>query len=182
MSCREPKFTQLNGMGLSATLGRKLISVVDTLRDIPVRFGLRPYEVHIVRTRWTGGWRGQGQEVVISDTPILPTPLIQSLDGVQRITNIIGLDEVGTVKLDEVSGRYAEGFLSGTDSEGNPQDPDTNFFYEVQFPTPGTISDGAPRRRFFPSSAPSYDASKFAWSVTLTRSHADRLSNGDPAT
>lgn len=180
MACGPTRFSQLNGMDLSRTLGRRLINTVDRLRDIPVRFGLRPYEVHIVRTRWTGGERGVGMEVVISDEAVLPTPLITSLDGVQRIVNIVGLDEIGTVRLEQVSGRYAEGFLSGTDENGNPQDPDTQFYYEVQFPTPGTISDGAPRRRFFPSSAPTYDASRFQWSVTLTRSHVDRLSDGTP--
>lgn len=180
MSCNEPKYSQLNGLDLSKTLGRQLIQVVDTLRDIPVQFGLRPYEVHLVRTRWTGGERGVGYEVVISDTPILPTPLITSLDGVQRIVNAVGLDEIGSVRLEQVSGRYAEGFLSGTDAQGNPQDPDTQCYYEVQFPTPGTISDGAPRRRFFPSSAPSYDASRFMWTLTLERSHVDRLNDGSP--
>ena len=180
MSCSTPRFTQLNGMDLSQTLGRQLIATVDQLRDIPVRFGLRPYEVHFIRTRWTGGERGLGQEIVISDDAVLPTPLITSLDGVQRIVNIVGLDEIGSVRLEQVSGRFAEGFISGTDENGNPQDPDTQFYYEVQFPTPGTISDGAPRRRFFPASAPSYDASRFQWSLALTRSHADRRNDGSP--
>lgn len=180
MSCRTPKFTQLNGLDLSRTLGRKLIDTVDTLRDIPVRFGLRTYEVHVIRTRWTGGERGLGQEVTISDTPILPTPLLTSLDGVSRVVNIVGLDEIGTVRVEQISGRYSENFLSGNDSEGNGQDADTQFFYEIQFPTPGTVSDGAPRRRFFPAAAPNYDASKFAWNITLQRSHVDRLDNGTP--
>lgn len=180
MSCNTPKFSQLNGMDLSKTLGRRLIGTVDRLRDIPVRFGLRPYEVHIIRTRWTGGERGIGYEAVIYDEPILPTPLVTSLDGVQRIVNIVGLDEIGSVSLQQISGRYAEGFLSGTDENGNPQDPDTQFYFEIQFPTPGTISDGAPRRRFFPASAPSYDASRFQWSLSLQRSHVDRLNDGSP--
>jgi len=180
MACSPPRYTQLNGLDLSRTLGRKLIDTVDRVRDIAVRFGLRPYEVHIIRTRWTGGERGVGMEVVIWDEAVLPTPLITSLDGVQRIVNIVGLDEIGTVSLQQVSGRYAEGFLSGTDSEGNPQDSDTQFYYEIQFPTPGTISDGAPRRRFFPASAPSYDASRFQWSISLQRSHVDRLNDGSP--
>jgi hypothetical protein len=167
-------------MDLSRTLARRLIGTVDRLRDIPVRFGLRPYEVHVVRTRWTGGERGVGYEAVVYDEAILPTPLITSLDGVQRVVNIVGLDEIGSVRLEQVSGRYAEGFLSGTDENGNPVDPDTQFFYEVQFPTPGTISDGAPRRRFFPASAPTYDAGRFQWSVSLERSHVDRRNDGTP--
>ena len=60
MACGPTRFSQLNGMDLSKTLGRRLINTVDRLRDIPVRFGLRPYEVHVIRTRWTGGERGVG--------------------------------------------------------------------------------------------------------------------------
>jgi hypothetical protein len=180
MSCGPTRFTQLNGLGLSNTLARKTIAVVDKLRDLNTRLGFRPYEVRVVRTRWTGGERGLGQEVTIWEEPILPTPLISSLDGVQRIVNIVGLDEVGSVKLSEVSGRYAEGYLSGVDDQGNPQDPDTQFFFEVVFPTPGSVSDHAPRRRFFPVSAPSYDSSKFQWTLTLQRSHVDRRNDGSP--
>lgn len=179
--CSQPKYAQLSGLDLSKTLGRQLIGVVDNLRNLLTTFGMRPYEVHVVRTRWTGGYRGVGQEVVISDTPILPTPLIESLDGISRIVNGIGLDEQGTVKLSEVSGRYSENFLSGNDEFGNPQDDDTQWFYEVQFPTPGTVSDGAPRRRFFPSSSPTYDPDRFQWNITLTRSHVDRMNDGTPA-
>ena len=176
-----PKFTRLNGLGLSNTLGRKLISTVDSVRDLATRFGLRPYEVLMVRTKWSGGYRGEGQEFVISEEPILPTPLILGLDGVTRIVQPVGLDEVGTCQLTEISGRYAEGFLTGNDSDGNPLDPDVQYYFEVVFPTPGTVDDGAPRRRFYAMNAPSYNASKFQWTVTLQRSHSDRRNDGSPA-
>jgi len=68
-------------MDLSRTLTRRLISTVDGLRDLLTRFGLRPYEVRMVRTKWTGGYRGAGQEIVVFDEAILPTPLILGLDG-----------------------------------------------------------------------------------------------------
>jgi len=42
MACSPPRYTQLNGLDLSRTLGRKLIDTVDRVRDIAVRFGLRP--------------------------------------------------------------------------------------------------------------------------------------------
>lgn len=180
MACGPYTFANPNGVQLSNTLARKLIGTVDRLRDLNTRLGFRPYEVRLIRTRWTGGYRGDGQEVVIWEESILPTPLIGSLDGVARVVNIVGLDELGSVRLSEVSGRYAEGFLTGTDEEGNPQDPDTSFFYEVIFPTPGSVSDGAPRRRFYPASAPSYDAGRFQWSVNLQRAHVDRRTNGVP--
>lgn len=180
MACGPTRFTQLNGIGLSNTLARKLIGTVDRLRDISTQLGFRPYEVRVIRTQWTGGERGLGQEVVTYEEPILPTPLISSLDGVRRVVNVVGLDELGTVQLSQVSGRYAEGFLTGTDEVGNTLDGDTEFYFEVVFPTPGSVADGAPRRRFFPSTAPSYDAGKFEWTVTLQRSHVDRRTDGRP--
>lgn len=178
MACGPTQFTQLNGVGLSNTLARKLIGTVDRLRDLMTQFGFRPYEVRVVRTRWTGGDRGEGQEIVVFDEAILPTPLISSLDGVRRVVNLVGLDELGTVNLSQVSGRYAEGYLTGTDEEGYPLDADTQFYFEVVFPTPGSVTDGAPRRRFFPATAPSYDAGRFEWALTLQRSHVDRRTDG----
>ncbi len=179
-ACSPPRYTTLNGLDLSRTLARRLISTVDGLRDLATRFGLRPYEVHMVRTKWTGGERGVGQEFVVFDEPILPTPLILGLDGVTRIVQPVGLDEIGACQVTEISGRYAEGFLTGNDSDGNPLDPDVQYYFEVVFPTPGTVSDGAPRRRFYASSVPTYNASGFQWRVTLQRSHSDRRNDGSP--
>lgn len=175
-----PKFTQLNGMDLSRTLARKLISTVDTLRDLNTRLGFRPYEIRMVRTKWSGGERGVGQEFVVFDEPILPTPLLMGLDGVTRIVQPVGLDEVGACQVTQISGRYAEGFLTGNDADGNPLDLDVQYYFEIVFPTPGSVSDGAPRRRFYASTAPTYDASRFEWRVNLQRSHSDRRNDGSP--
>lgn len=175
-----PKFTQLNGIDLSRTLARQLISTVDSVRDLATQLGFRPYAVHMVRTKWSGGERGIGQEFVISDEPLLPTPLLLGLDGVSRIVQPVGLDEVGGCQLTQISGRYAEGFLTGTDEDGNAVDPDVQYYFEIIFPTPGSILDGAPRRRFYAANAPTYDASKFEWRVTLQRSHSDRRNDGSP--
>ena len=175
-----PQYTQLNGMDLSRTLTRRLISTVDGLRDLLTRFGLRPYEVRMVRTKWTGGYRGAGQEIVVFDEAILPTPLILGLDGVTRIVQPVGLDEIGACQLTQVSGRYAEGYLTGRDANGSPLDEDTQYYFEVVFPTPNTVSDGAPRRRFYAATAPTYDAGNFEWRVTLQRSHSDRANDGSP--
>ncbi len=175
-----PKFTTMNGMDLSRTLARRLISTVDNMRDLMTRFGLRPYEVRMVRPKWSGGESGLGQEFVVFDEPILPTPLILGLDGVTRIVQPVGLDEIGGCQLTQVSGRYAEGFLTGNDTDGNPLDPDTQYYFEVMFPTPGSVSDGAPRRRFYAATAPTYDPGNFEWRVNLQRSHSDRRNDGSP--
>lgn len=171
---RQRKFTNLSGIDLSRTLARKLIPVADLLRDLRTKFGMRPYEVHIVRTRWTGGRRGEGEEYIVSDTVLLPTPRLLDLTSLAEIVNPIGIDEIGAVTLDEVSGRYPEDLLACRDSNGSSPDEDENAFYEVIFPIPdGSESGGAPRRRFFPSSAPHYYAGKFEWVIRLERARPD---------
>lgn len=176
-----PRFTQLNGMDLSRTIARQMIATVDSLRDLATQLGFRPYEVHMVRTKWSGGERGVGQEFVISDEAILPTPLLLGLDGVSTIVHPVGLDEIGGCQVTQISGRYAEGYFTGRDEDGNEVDPDVQYYFEIMFPTPGSVSDGAPRRRFYASSSPTYDAIKFQWRINLQRSHSDRRNDGRPA-
>jgi hypothetical protein len=135
---------------------------------------MRPYEVHIVRTRWTGGERGVGEEFTEYDVAILPTPRIADLTGLADIVNPVGLDEFGPVILDEVSGRYTEDQLTGNHDDGTPSTEDENFFYEVVFPMPDGMSGNVERRRFFPASAPHYTAGKFEWVIRLERTRSDR--------
>lgn len=173
---RPRKFTDLSGVDLSRTLARKLIPVVDTLRDLRTKFGMRPYEVHIVRTRWTGGARGLGEEYRVSDVPLLPTPRLIDLSTLSEVVSPVGIDEIGSVTLDEISGRYSEDLLACRDEDGTTTDEDLNIFYEVIFPVPdGSDSGGAPRRRFFPVSAPHYTAGRFEWVVRLERARADHF-------
>jgi hypothetical protein len=167
-------FTSLSGLDLSKTLARKLIPVADLLRDLRTKFGMRPYEVHVIRTRWTGGERGIGEEYTKSDTTILPTPRIVDLTSLSEIVQPVGLDEVGMVTLDEISGRYTDDQLRGFHDDGTPPDPDENVFYEVVFPLPDGSSGNVERRRFFPTSAPHYTAGKFEWVVRLERTRQDR--------
>lgn len=167
-------YTDLSGLDLSKTLAQKLIPVADFLRDLRTRFGMRPYEVHVIRTKWTGGERGVGEEYVDSDVTILPTPRIMDMSALQEIVHPVGLDEVGQVTLDEVSGRYTDDQLRGHHDDGTPPTEDENVFYEVVFPLPDGKSGNVDRRRFFPTSAPHYSAGKFEWWVRLERSHPDR--------
>lgn len=172
------QFTVLSGEDLKCTLARKLIPVVDRIRDLNTQFGLRPYIVRIIRTRWSGGQRGDGVENVVYEAPILPTPLISDLSGLTEIVQPVGLDEVGAIVVSEVSGSYTEDYLLGRGSAGESIPADEQFYYEIEFPRPG--NQPGERRRFFPRSAPTYQPARFQWTVTLERSHEDRSRSGEP--
>lgn len=175
--CGGNEFTEPSALDLQNTLARKLIRVVDNLRNLRVQFGLRVYEVHFVRTRWTGGVRGSGEEYVVSDEPILPVPLITDINGLTETMIGIGIDEIGTLVLSEVSGRYTEDYLRGVGPDGSQIPPDENVYYEVYFPA---VPGGEPqRRRFQLRSAPGYSAERFQWTLSLERARLDRTRSGD---
>lgn len=179
MSCNPPPFTTLSGADLSRTLGQGLIETVDSLRDLHAQFGLRPYRVRIIVTEWTGGERGLGEEVVVRSTELLPVPKVSDVSALAKELSSIGLEEAGSLMVSEISGRFGEGVLTGHDAAGNPPEQQQSFQWEVLFLTPGEAGDFGVRRRFFPSSAPTYDAAGFQWRVTLARAHPERLPNGE---
>ena len=162
MACQE-KFTSPDGS--KDRLASRLIRVADRMRDIRVKLGLRPYMVHLVRTRWEGGVRGKGEEIVVSAVEILPVPLVSDLNGLALTVGPAVFDEIGTVVLSEVSGKYTEDQLRGRGEGGEPIPDDESFWYEVEFRRAGrTFGE---RRRFVARSAPTYQASRFQHVVTL---------------
>lgn len=155
------------------SLARLLIKPADALRNLQTLFGMRPYIVRFVRTQWSGGARGFGDESVVLVEPILPTPLLLSLDGLSRITNPIGTDEQGGLLLTEVSGCYTEDELVGRTHHGTAPIPvEQGFYYEVEFIRADGVQDE--RRRFSPASAPEYVADQFNWRIRLERARPDR--------
>jgi hypothetical protein len=171
------KFTDLSTFAFDKTLARKLIPVADGIRDLFSRFGTRPYKVRLVRVVWSSGTRGAGAPVVQRVLDILPTPLVQDLSTMTEIVHPIGLDEVGTIVVSEISGRFTDEELRFLDKAGDPPGPDTEVFWEIEFPRP----DGLPGdlRRFYLRSAPMYFSTKFYWMVRLEKAHNDRDRNGD---
>lgn len=163
---------------MRASLGQALVPVADVLRGLLTTFGLRPYVVRLMRTRWSSGERGVGVETIIESTILEPTPKIADLTGVAAISTPAGLSEQGEVILSRISGRYTEEQLRGMAPSGLPVEASDSFFYEVEFPRP---SDGRPseRRRFTLSSAPYYDPFGLQWRVQLRRQRDDRERNGD---
>ena len=165
---------------LCDTLAFNLIGVADGLRDLYTQFGLRPYRVALVRTRWSGGRRGIGVEIVISSTNLLPTPKMTDMAALTEINSAIGLDETGEVVLTEVSGAFTEDQLRGHPfGNGEPVFPDEQFYYEIEFPPACAGKDGE-RRRFTVKGAPMYFADRFQWNIRLEKQRQDRSRYGDP--
>ncbi len=163
---------------LCGSLAQNLVGVADNLRNLYTVFGLRPYNVSLVRTRWTGGKRNLGVEEVVDVTPVVPTPLLSDLTAVSQINSPIGLDEIGDILISEVSGAYTEDQLVGY-TKGHLIALDEQFYWEVEFPPPCEGHAGE-RRRFTVNMAPMYYADRFGWEVRLTRQRIDRTRKGVP--
>lgn len=171
------KFTTVTTQQAKQTLARDFIGLADDLRDMLTQFGLRTYKVSTVRVQWSGGKRGRGTPVVISEEVILPTPKMSALDGLQELVQSVGLDEIGSLELSQISGRYSEEQLRGFTDAGQGIPQDQEFFYEIEFfPHEGPSK----KRRFFTKAAPTYFPGKLQWSIRLEKANDDRARNGDP--
>ncbi len=169
-------FTVVTPGMLGQTLTRKLVPVVDKIRDLHTQFGGRVYNVRIIRTRWDGNRRGIGKECIVSSIDIRPTPRVVDLTTLQEITTPIGLEETGAVNVNQISGRFSEEILLGIDPDLKEPAPDENIFYEIEFPR----VDGRPgtRRRFHIRAAPNYDPYGFQSSITLEKADENRGQDG----
>jgi hypothetical protein len=170
------QFTKLTGSDFGKTLARRFVPLADSLRDLLTKVGLRPYIVRIVRTRWSGPYRGQGQEYVVSETDVLPTPKISDLSGITAIVQPIGLDEIGGIMVSQISGRFTEEELRGLSADGSPPEVTDNVFWEIEFPRPDGPGE---RRRFVMRSAPHYYSGRLQWVVRLERANEDRARSGE---
>ena len=170
-------FTKFTGTEANQTLASRLAPVADKLRDLNTRFGRRNYNVTIYRTRWSGRVRGQGEESVIFQQDILPTPALADLGSLTELATLHGLDESGSIQLSEISHRFTEDILMGVDPEGfEPLDTD-NVYYEIEFTRP----DGRPgaKRRFELRGAPTYRPDQFQWFISLEQIDANRFRDGE---
>lgn len=90
------------------------VGIVDRIRQIPTMLGARPYRVHLVWVTWTGLRRGEGDEKLVDELEILPTPLVADLTSVTRNPFSAGTLPVGSIMVSEVSaGQYTEDTLRG---------------------------------------------------------------------
>jgi hypothetical protein len=94
-------------------LADRLQPRVDKLRQRFTTFGLRPYSVLLVWTRWGGSERGEGHEITLFEAPIIPRPKVVDLTSVALNAYSAGLLPVGSVSLEEVTTQLSEEHLTG---------------------------------------------------------------------
>ena len=192
------KVRPLSGEEARRTLAHRFAGRADRLRQLNTRFGLRPYHVTLVWTRWTGQERGQGREQPLAGGRIelLPTPKVVNLD--QGIYQLLsgGALPVGSVRVTEISANYTMDQLVGlavpTAEFTRENDPPharsarelppkpsltdlpqpLDFHWEVR--EDGRGDELPPRWRFRLLSWPMRDAGKLQWVCTL-----ERVSNDD---
>ena len=151
---------------------------LDEIRQLNADFGLRPYRVFMVRTRWSGESRGEGTETVFDERELLPPPKVDPVSSVARQLLDIGTDEQGTLQVSEISPRYTEKELLGYSRLGGQIPDNETFYWEV------TLLRGdheaKTRRRFLVVGVPSYDAEGMQWTVRLGMAGTDREDSGTP--
>lgn len=166
-----------------ASLANSLGALADDLRQMYTDFGLRPYRLFSIVTEWSGGEYGRGEERLVSEVEMLPTPRV-SLAGLRGSLSDGGLRERGTLRVDQISPRYTEDDIYSL-FHCHPLPPKYTGWIEMR--EDARDGDAPPRRRFVVIGTPARMADKFEWQVDLTqqdpsRNRLGRLNRtGDPA-
>ncbi len=154
-------------LGPNLNPGRSLVEdlggTVDDLRQLYTEFGLRPYRVFSVVEVWSGGESGRGDASIESEVELLPTPLVHDMKTIRGVSKAAGLDEVGGIKLTQISPRYTEDDVR-TIFHTQPLPKDRDGYLEVRVDERDGVTK---RRRFTVKGTPFRDTEKFEWSVRL---------------
>lgn len=116
---------------LGTNLVDKLVPTADALREsLHDAFGVRQYRVYTVLRTWSGGSTGEGdpsdQEVELIPKPKVEMLPYQGVSGLRLTQEECGIDEVGIIRLREVSLQYAEEELAGPVLQAGQE-----FFYKI---------------------------------------------------
>lgn len=175
-----PKVKALTPHQAKRTLANRFVGRADRLRQLNTKFGLRPYRVWLVWTKSTGEERGEGKEVVVRRTELLPTPRVVDLT-VTYASFPAGVNTEGMLKLTEVSQSYPFDVLKGLyvpeqheDEVPQPYD----FYYEVAEDGRGENPEQRNRYRLY--STPFRQPGKVMWSITLESTFSDEDREGTP--
>ena len=106
-----PKPKALNPFEARQTFVHRFGKRVNRLRQIPVRFGLRPYRTFLVWFRWTGMRPGEGELEEIARREIIPTPTVT--EAPHYLFMDVGRSNQGDMKLLRVDPTLDEQFLRG---------------------------------------------------------------------
>lgn len=150
---------------LDNSLVDDLLPVVDDLRgDLFPAFGVAQYEVRLVRRKWDGEERGDGNfqdtEVVMAPIPLVEVP---SPPGWRYDLRPQGREEESLIKVTAISlANYQEDDLTG-----GPNLPvDVQFFWLLK----DAHGQGVRSRAYVPAAPPSADRLKtIGWVVYLRR-------------
>lgn len=171
-----PKVRALTPAQAKNTLVNRFNPKADRLRQLSTKFGLRPYRMFLVHTKWDGAERGEGFEHLTSRAELLPTPQIINMDNVSFSFFHAGTLPVGSIRVDQISGTFTEDTLRGKLGHQDEVDPTTDFFYEV-------VEDGRGDPNPLPSryrllSMPFRRAGKLDWTILLERVSQERDREG----
>ena len=161
------------------TLAHRLGSrLAPRLWQLGTKFGIRPYRVFLVWTRWSGEERGEGSECIVNRHELLPTPKVD-VSGVSYEGTHMGRVPTGSVTLTEVAVTYTADELNGLMFPKPHEDtlPEPNdFYYEVVEDDRG---DPCPQRaKYRISRQPMRDAENVMWRVGLERMSEDNERGG----
>ena len=163
------------------SLASRLAPVVDNLRQISTRMGVRPYRVFLTWSWWDGAETGEGYEHLRQRVELLPTPLIKETINYEPWHG--GVLAEGSITVSEVSVvAYTEDFLRGLDCRlipgldlmgANPTIPEPwDFFYEVVQDGRGGREPDRPRFRI--RGCPFLKADTAEWLFVIERTSRQR--------
>ena len=163
-------YARLDPNSYKRTLAQRLAGVrlVDPMRNLLTVFGLRHYEVHILRIQWSGGKRGQGAPFVAKSHLVEPTPRIRGIEGIAQSIEGPGVQEVGSIVIDRISAEYSEELLRGLLGTEEEFPDDCEACWEVTYAGKSRTY----RRRFNLTSVPLRKT--LGWECHLTRALGDR--------
>lgn len=177
-----PRPRPLQPFQAKRTLANRLTRVADNLRQFCTTFGVRPYRVFLVWTKFDGEQRGEGTERELARHELLPTPKIGELTSLQAGPYAAGTLTTGTVRLDKISAGFTAAELTGLQVPGMGQQPDmpsdVDFWYEMR--EDGRGGDVPIPLRYRLSAAPYRAAGKVSWSVILEAANEATGTDGIP--
>lgn len=178
------KLEALTKTGGERSLAHQLGKVADNIRQsVATRLGVRPYRVFLIHTRWTGEERGEGEEEVVVEREILPTPRVEDVSTVVDQPYEAGVRARGPVRIDRISvDLFNEDDLCG-ESDGRRIEDNEGFYYEIVEDGRGakfTPSKAAPARRRYRFVSANRNADAAEWVVMVERMDEDRDRDGFP--
>lgn len=161
------------------SFAQRFVPLVDRLRCINTRFGLRSKRLFMVWTIFSGENRGEGYERELKRVEILPVPKLSETTSISRNPYSAGVFPVGSIRVDEISSSFTKDVLKGlrippdlhTTFPDLPK-PNIDFFYETTEDGRGDNPDV--RERFRLLAGPYRREDRFDFVIVLERSSEDR--------